>query len=260
MAVNDSHRNGRHIEPRRRPLPQLVPWVARAVLVIPDAQRYPMDLEYEFYAFALFHRSAINRALHAIGLPLAVASLYAVLLHRPWLAVGVTVLLLGYHLALAVRYRLFGMIPLILGVQVGLWLVADHLLRPLVTPGLGWWQISTLLPAVGSTVAYLGHAAEPYVPPPFAPTRAFVSQAEWLERSRPRDILLVVLCAPAHIAVEAISAPRNIFVLLLVAARHSGLHMPDVDALRRRVTRVVAIAEPPISRTEFRRALAEREP
>jgi hypothetical protein len=43
------------------------------------------------------------------------------------------------------------MIPLILGVQVGLWLVAEHVLRPLVTSGLGWWQISTLLPVVGST-------------------------------------------------------------------------------------------------------------
>jgi hypothetical protein len=230
------------------------------VLVIPDAQRYPMDLEYEFYAFALFHRSAINRALHAIGLPLAVASFYAVLLCRSWLAEALAVLLLAYHLALAVRHRLFGMIPVIVSAQVGLWLVAEHVLRPLVTPGLGWWQVSTLLPAVGSTLAYLGHAAEPYVPPPFAPTREFVSQAEWLERSRPRDILLVVLCAPAHVAVEAISAPRNIFILLLVAARHSGLCMPDADALRRRVSRVVAIAEPPISRTEFRRALAEREP
>ena len=245
---------------RTRALPRLLRWVARIVLVIPDAQRYPMDLEYEFYAFALFHRSAINRALHAIGLPLTVASFYAVLLCRAWLAVTVAVLLLAYHLALAMRHRLFGMIPVIVGVQVGLWLVAEHLLRHLVTPGLGWWQITTLLPAVGSTLAYLGHAAEPHVPPPFAPTREFVSQAEWLERSRPRDILLVVLCAPAHVAVEAISAPRNIFVLLLVAARHSGLCMPHVDALRRRVTRVVAIAKPPISRTEFRRALAEAEP
>ena len=136
--------------------------LARAGLVIPDVQVYQLDLDYAYYAFALFHRSAMNRGLHAIGLPPAVAGVYLTLRPWPWLAAVVPILLLAYHLALAARYRLAGIVPLVLGAHGCFWLVVEGVLHPLPVPAL-------LLLVAGSTLAYLGHAAEPYVPPPFAP-------------------------------------------------------------------------------------------
>ena len=40
--------------------------LARAGLVIPDVQVYQLDLDYAYYAFALFHRSAMNRVKPAV--------------------------------------------------------------------------------------------------------------------------------------------------------------------------------------------------
>ena len=226
--------------------------LARAGLVIPDVQLHQLDLDYVYYAFALFHQSAMNRALHAIGLPLAVAGLYLTCRPWPWLAATVPILLLGYHLTLAARYRLGGIVPLLLGAHGGFWLVVEGVLHPWPVPALP-------LLLVGSTLAYLGHAAEPYVPPPFVPTRAFVPRAEWIARARRRHRALVVLCAPMHVVVEAISAPRNLFVLLLVAGRCAGRCAEEIDALQGRAMRVAVAAEPPLTRRDFRNAVAHLE-
>ena len=67
-------------------MPSALGRFARIGLVIPDVQLHPMDLEYGYYAFALFHRSRMNRALHAIGLPLAVAGVSVMCRPWPWLA------------------------------------------------------------------------------------------------------------------------------------------------------------------------------
>ena len=93
-------------------------WTARtvsrmllAVFVIPDAQVHQLDLEYQVYAFQLFHRSAANRLLHAIGLPISITALYAVLQPWPWLAVAVFAWVTGLELLLALRHRLFVSCP-----------------------------------------------------------------------------------------------------------------------------------------------------
>jgi len=67
-------------------------------------------------------------------------------------------------------------------------------------------------------------------------------------------LLLAVLCAPAHVAVEEISAPRNIFILLLVG--RWGVCARDIDALRRRVAGAITVAAPPLTRRSFHRSLA----
>ena len=60
----------------------------------PRRAALPMDLEYELYAFTLFHRSAINRACTRSGFrwPWRPSTRCCC---SPWLAVGAVVLLLG---------------------------------------------------------------------------------------------------------------------------------------------------------------------
>ena len=135
-----------------------------------------------------------------------------------------------------------------------MWLVASHVLRSLTMTGAGW-DVWTFLPLIAATIPYSGHAIEPWVPPPYSTSGTFVHWREWIAQSAPARMLAMAVFAPAHVAVELLSAPRNIVVLLVAAISDLGLAGGAIHALHARVARVIAAPQPPLTRKGYRAAV-----
>jgi hypothetical protein len=207
------------------------------IWVVPDSQVHILSLPYQEHVFRLFHERLANRISHYIGIPMAVATLYAAL--SPPFAVAVAAGITTVHLALAIRHRLWALCAVVVGAQALIGLFAAYVLAPFYATHTGF-PASPWLHIFGwSFLQYVTHALESKFPEPWG-TRTMTSRDEWFRHADARHFLLVLLAVGPHVFVEWFSGFRNLFLLCVRLARcfgyrHHRLKKMDDDLRRVRM-------------------------
>lgn len=213
----------------------------RGVVIVPQVQWRLFDFPLQHYAFEVFHRAPANRWSHFLGIPMFMAAGYTLGVEQGigrWLMLGVVSL----HLVICGAHRLWGLVPLLLAVHVGLFQLAVGWAA--FGPEFPWWADPRVHLAVWPTMQYLTHALEPEIPAPWSlrgpwtPMREFFARGSWTRRA------LVALAAPGHVLVEALCSPRNLLVEVYAGARRLGMPAAGYAAVDRAVTQETSRARP----------------
>lgn len=236
---------------RGSPLSRLL----RMVLVAPFTQLTFLSFELQAFLFGVFHRTAIARAGHFVGMLVVVAAGLAWLaLHGlHWPAAG---LLLVWYAAIARDARLWlwwlVMVPivLILAAAAQLWAGA---LVPAAATGSATWAAPWRWLVLAAAAIMLSHATEPFMPPRVVSGPRWRRLAEFLLGSRAqrnsmgtmaRRLLRVALYLVWGTLDEAWASPRLLPYNVLMLLFRGGCARERAAELLERVDRALAAGNP----------------
>jgi uncharacterized membrane protein YGL010W len=218
------------------------------IWIVPECQVRILSLDYQEYLFRLFHENRLNRISHYIGIPMALATLYAALPGAP--AIGVAAAVSALHIAIAARYRLWTMCGVAVAAQAGFVAFAAFVLVPFYANHTGAWASPWLHIFGWSFLQYATHALESTVPAPWG-RRSMTPRDEWLRQPGFRHLLLAAATSIPHVFVEWFSGPRNLFLILLRFAQFFGYRPAVWSKMNENLTRLHGNNEPVLRHDRF---------
>jgi hypothetical protein len=223
------------------------------IWIVPECQVRVLSLDYQEHLFRLFHHHRLNRLSHYIGIPMAIATMYAAL-PAP-MAFGVAAAIVLLHAAIAVRYRLWVMCAVAVAVQAALGAFSAYVLAPFYASHSGPWASPWLHIFGWSFLQYSTHALEPRVPEPWG-RRSMTPRDEWLQQIGLRHLLLAALAAVPHVFVEWFSGPRNLFLILLRLARGFGYRPGVLEEMDESLSRLHSQNDTVLRHDDFNEKIA----
>jgi uncharacterized membrane protein YGL010W len=231
-----------------------VAWFLRAWFVVPWSQVHILDLGYQTYCFEVFHKSRLNRTVHAIGIPLSLMATYVLVSSLRWGSLLVPAFVVAVHLAIALRSRLYAAVPALLVAHAGLWLFASRVLAHVLLFEGPVWLHPAFHVVLWPALQYVTHIFEVDVPPPVSGIPRWRSRRELLSQASAGYLVFAFALAPLHILVELISSYRNLFVLLVLASWHLGYRPESLSRLMAWIREEAGKDQPLVELDAFRAA------
>ncbi len=220
-------------------------WLIYAIFVVPYAQIKIFDLPYQLYTFDVFHKKEVNRWSHFIGIPLNLIALYCIFIPTyKYLSMSILILVFGHHLIMTLKYKLYGMIPVIVICHLALWGLAVYIFEPYLFDNTIWYLSPVFHFVFWPFVQYITHSIEPYIPRPWSVHGNWSKLANIIKEREWYITAAIILMMPFNTFVELISSWRNLYIEMLQFAYKAGYQNPTLDAMTQWIEQEVNSDDP----------------
>jgi hypothetical protein len=247
----------RTVEKKGNVIAQSMNWLIYHMFVVPKTQTKIFDLGYQLYTFELFHMKFANRLSHFIGIPLNLIALYCIFLPNTWLAIIPLAIVAGHHIILAVKYRLYSFIPILIAFHALFWFAAVFVFEPFLFNGAVWYMNPVFHFFFWPFLQYVTHGIEKLIPRPWSLKGNWMRLQEYWFKAPWYKSVLMVSFMPLHSIVELVSSWRNLYLELLLFANKLGYTPSWFQAAQKWIYQEIHSEDPIISYEDY---LAEFEP
>lgn len=229
--------------------------IIKGIFIVPQTQVRLLDFPYLLYTFHLFHRVKVNRISHYIGIPITMMTVYAIFMQWSFAAEAICLVVLALHLGMAIKHKLYALIPLVLGMHAAFWFGGTLLMPEFFAINSAWYTHPVVHLIFWPFLQYVTHAIEPFIPFPWSPKGQWTAMRDFHKSASIGRIALLMLCLPWHTFVEFISGHKNLFLMYFFLGKMLRIPMKQFEQVEERIDRELKAPNPIFAYEEFEAAM-----